>query len=224
MKIVVVDSETTGVDPLEARVVTAFIGLWNSETEKFEQYMDFLVNPGVEIPEEAIAVHGVSNETAKLGMNPVEFLEIFFLLSHDWAEYPICVYNSGFDLTLLNAELVRYGYAPFDWNKRQIIDPLVLERHYNKYKRGKKRLMDVAEQRGITLDESRLHSADYDAEVTARIAVQQIAEWGMPTNGDQAEYHRAWAESFESFLRGVKNDDSIVIERDWPVRTTKEES
>ena len=136
---------------------------------------------------------------------------MFHYVAHDWAEYPHVLYNAPYDLSVLNAELERYGYTAFDWNKRHIIDPLVLERHFNKYKKGKKRLMDVAEQRGITLDESRLHSADYDAEVTARVAIQQISEWGMPTNEEQAEWHRAWAESFQEYMRRVKNDPKLVI-------------
>ena len=218
MKLVVIDSETTSAQPEEPRVVTAFLGLWDSEEDRFVQYLDFLVNPGVDIPEEASAIHGISNEQASKGMDPVEFLELFHYVAHDWAEYPHVLYNAPYDLSVLNAELERYGYKAFDWTKRHIIDPLVLERHFNKYKKGKKRLMDVAEQRGITLDESRLHSADYDAEVTARIAVQQIAEWGLPTNEEQAEWHRAWAVDFESYLRRVKNDPELVIDTAWPTR------
>lgn len=219
MLFTVVDLETTSVEPTEARVVTAFVGLWNSEEDRFVQYLDFLVNPGVDIPEEASAIHGISTEQASKGMDPVEFLELFHYVAHDWAEYPHVLYNAPYDLSVLNAELERYGYTAFDWNKRHIIDALVLERRFNKYKKGKKRLMDVAEQRGITLDESRLHSADYDAEVTARVAVQQLAEWGLPTNEEQAEWHREWAEDFEKWLRNAKGDASIVIEREWPVRT-----
>ena len=218
MKLVVIDSETTSAQPEEARVVTAFLGLWDSEEDRFVQYLDFLVNPGVDIPEEASAIHGITTEQASKGMDPVEFLELFHYVAHDWAEYPHVLYNAPYDLSVLNAELERYGYTAFDWTKRQIIDPLVLERHFNKYKKGKKRLMDVAEQRGITLDESRLHSADYDAEVTARVAVQQIAEWGMPTNEEQAEWHREWAESFQAYMRWVKNDPELVIDPRWPMQ------
>ena len=218
MKLVVADLESTGTNVAEARVVTAFLGLWDSEEDRFVQYLDFLVNPGVDIPEEASAIHGITTEQASRGMDPVEFLELFHYVAHDWAEYPHVLYNAPYDLSVLNAELVRYGYTAFDWTKRQIVDSLVLERHFNKYKKGKKRLMDVAEQRGITLDESRLHSADYDAEVTARVAVQQIAEWGLPTNEEQAEWHREWAVDFQAYLRRVKNDPELVIDTAWPTR------
>lgn len=218
MKIVVIDTETTSAQPDEARVVTAFLGLWDSEEDRFVQHLEFLVNPGVDIPEEASAIHGITTAQASKGMDPVVFLELFHYVAHDWAEYPHVLYNAPYDLSVLNAELVRYGYTAFDWTKRQIIDPLVSERHFNKYKKGKKRLMDVAEQRGITLDESRLHSADYDAEVTARVTVQQIAEWGMPTNEEQADWYREWAKSFQGYLRRVKNDPELVVDTAWPIR------
>ena len=221
MKIVVVDSETTGVDPLEARVVTAFIGLWNSETEKFEQYMDLLVNPGVEIPEEAIAVHGVSNTTAKLGMNPVEALEVIFYLLHDWSEYPIVLQNAAFDLTVLNAELVRYGFEPFDWDKRQIVDTLVVDRAKQKYRKGKKNLTRLAEVYGVPVDESKTHEAGYDCFLAVNVAVKQIELYGIPANEEQKEWHREWAEGFESWLRNAKGDPSINISREWPYQDVR---
>lgn len=218
MKAVIFDTETTSPEPTEARLVTAFLGLWDTETEKFEQHLEFLINPGVPIPEEASAIHGITDEVASRGMNPVEALELMFYVFHDWSEYPHVAYNLPFDATVLNCELERYGYTAFDWTKRQLIDPLVLERHFNKYKKGKKRLMDVAAQRGITLDESRLHAADYDSEITARVVTQQIQEWGMPTNEEQAQYHAEWANSFQSYLRRVKNDATLTISGDWPTR------
>lgn len=184
--------------------------------------MEFLVNPGIPIPEEATAVHGITNEAASEGMPPEEFLELLFDFLQNYADLPLVLYNVNYDLSLINAELERYGFTPYDWNKRQIIDPLVLERHYNKYKKGKKRLVDIVAQRGIKTDESRLHTADYDCEMTARIVDQQIREWGMPTNEQQAQMHADWAESFESWLRKAKGDDSIVIGRDWPTRLKEE--
>ena len=121
MKIVVIDTGTTSAQPDEARVVTAFLGLWDSEEDRFVQYLDFLVNPGVDIPEEASAIHGISTEQASRGMDPVEFLELFHYVAHDWAEYPIKA--TPFTLEVLNGELQRYGYKSFDWSKRNIVDP-----------------------------------------------------------------------------------------------------
>lgn len=222
MKLAIIDTESTGIDVFTDRVVTAFVGLWDTEEERFTAHLEFLVNPGIPIPAGATEVHGITDAVASQGMDPEEFLETLFYILHDWAEYPLVAYNVNYDLSLLNAELERHGHAPFDWNKRQILDPLVLERHYNKYVRGKKRLIDIAGQRGITLDENRLHTADYDAEVTARVAAQQINQWGLPSNDEQAQWHETWRADFETYLRGVKGDATLVIERGWPVREKEE--
>lgn len=219
MKLIVIDCETTGTDVFEDRVVTAFAGVWDTEKEGWSARMEFLVNPGIPIPEEATAVHGITNEAASEGMPPEEFLELLFDFLQNYADLPVVAYNANYDLSLINAELERYGFQAYDWNKRQIIDPLVLERHYNKYKKGKKRLVDIVAQRGIKTDESRLHSASYDCEMTARIVDQQFREWGTHTNEQQAQMHADWAESFEQWIRGTKGDPEIVIDRGWPVRS-----
>ena len=214
----VLDTETTGVDVFSDRVVTAFIGVWDTDKTAFTQHLEFLVNPGIPIPAEASEVHGVTDELAQQGLDPVEFLEVFFRLVHDFADLPVVVYNAPFDLTLINAELTRYGHATYGWGKRQVIDPLVLERHYNKYKKGKKRLSDIVAQRGIPVDETRLHSADYDAEMTARVLEAQVAEWGTPTTAEQAQWHETWRADFEKYLRRVKEDATLEIRRGWPVQ------
>ena len=120
-KYVALDTETSGIDVFNDRVVTAFVGLWDTDEEKFTQHLEFLVNPQIEIPQGAIDVHGVTNEMASKGMDPVEFLEILFYVLHDWAEYPIKA--TPFTLDVLNGELQRYGYKSFDWSKRNIVDP-----------------------------------------------------------------------------------------------------
>ena len=48
-RVAVFDLETTGVDPREARIVTAFIGLIDADGE-LERGTDWLADPGVEIP------------------------------------------------------------------------------------------------------------------------------------------------------------------------------
>lgn len=216
MRLQALDTETTGIDVFNDRIVTYFVGVWDTEKNDWTRRTEALVNPGIPIPQGASDVHGITDEVASQGMDPEEALEILFDRLQDAADLPLVVYNAPYDLTLINSELQRYGYPAYDWNKRRVIDPLVLERHHNKYVKGKKRLIDVVGQRGISVDESRLHTADYDGELTIQIALQQIEEWGMPSNAEQAAYHYEWAESFERFMRDVKRDESIVIGRAWP--------
>lgn len=57
------DLETTGVDPETARIVTGCVSLINGTTGQ-SQTKTLLANPGVEIPEAATAVHGITTEYA----------------------------------------------------------------------------------------------------------------------------------------------------------------
>lgn len=218
MILTALDLEASGIDVFNDRVVTAFVGLWDTDEGKFTQHLEFLVNPGIEIPQGAIDVHGVTNEIASKGIDPVEFLEILFYVLHDWAEYPIVVMNANYDLSLINAELERYGYTAFDWTKRHIIDPLVIDRAKDRYRKGKKNLTRLAEVYGVPFDESLAHEAAYDCYLAVNVAIKQIEKFGMPTNEEQAEWHREWAESFQEYMRRVKNDPELVIDTEWPTR------
>lgn len=213
---VALDLETTGIDVFNDRVVTAFVGLWDTDEGRFTQHLEFLVNPGIEIPQGAIDVHGVTNEMAAAGMNPVEFLELFHYVLHDWAEYPIVVMNANYDLSLLNAELERYGHAPFDWTKRKIIDPLVIDRGNDRYRKGSRKLVNLAEHYGVEVDESKAHDAAYDCYLAVNVAVEQIKRYGESNNEQQAEWFEAWRSNFESYLRRTNPD--ATVEAGWPTR------
>lgn len=60
----VFDLETTGIDVETARIVTAHVGAIDANGSVIER-SDWLVNPGVVIPPQATAVHGITTERAR---------------------------------------------------------------------------------------------------------------------------------------------------------------
>jgi DNA polymerase-3 subunit epsilon len=104
------DLETTGTDPREARIVTgAVIEVKDGEPIGRREW---LADPGVEIPADAVAVHGISNERAAAEGSPADQVAdaIAGVLTGYWKSgVPVVAYNAAFDLTLLSAELRRYG-------------------------------------------------------------------------------------------------------------------
>ena len=60
----VFDLETTGIDVESARIVTAHVGLLD-ETGQVLHRRDWILDPVVEIPAEATAVHGITTERAR---------------------------------------------------------------------------------------------------------------------------------------------------------------
>lgn len=58
------DTETTGVDVTTDRIVTA--ALVFREPGQEDKVMSWIINPGIEIPQGSIDVHGITNERARL--------------------------------------------------------------------------------------------------------------------------------------------------------------
>lgn len=215
------DLETTGTDPFEARIVTATIVEVGSAGLLAERH--WLVNPGVEIPAEAAAVHGVTTERARgEGLSaPRAVSEIADRLEEIAVSgAPLVIFNANYDLTVLRCEEQRHGLMAAMLGP--ILDPLVIDRALDRWRSGKRRLAYVCNAYGVRQDGE--HTSGGDALAAARLAWRMAHDYsavGHRTLDElqvwQATSQREWAEDFERFLRAKGRDD--VIEREWPVRT-----
>lgn len=220
------DTETTGTDPTQARIVTACIA--HVAAGRTPSVRSWLADPGVPIPAEATAIHGITDERARAeGADPALVVdEVAEQLVDAWrARIPVVVMNASYDITVLDAELRRHGLASLEQRLDGVdmlfVDPLVLDRALDRFRRGKKRLTDLCDVYGVTLDGA--HSADGDALATARVAWRIAQRFPEDVQRDlaelqvlQAQWHADWAESFEAYMR-ENVDPQIVIERSWPV-------
>jgi DNA polymerase-3 subunit epsilon len=219
------DTETTGTDPFTCSIVTCNM-TYDIPGEEPKIY-DWLINPGVGIPEGASAVHGVTDEIAQQhGMDPIIGLTNIAEHLIAWSKYdlPIVVYNAPYDLTLLLAEFTRYSIE-FDCDFNRVIDPLVLDKALDKYRKGKRQLALVAEHYGVVLNNA--HSADADSMASVQIAraIGKKYKLNMPVeeiHEKQKEFKKEQSESLQAYFRKSKNDPSIIINSDWPVQLTRE--
>ncbi|MGO1435649.1 MAG: 3'-5' exonuclease [Canibacter sp.] len=189
------DTETTGVNPHEARIVSASIVLVTANGVVSERY-DWLINPGIPIPPQASAVHGITTEVAEVsGMRPdiaiAQIVERLFAMLE--RGFPIAAYNAPFDLTLLREEAKRHGV---DWPDvvSPVIDPLIIDKQVDRYRKGKRQLALVAEHYGVTLDNA--HDAGSDAISTAHIVQALAKQYAKQLPTDVAELHTSqisWA-------------------------------
>ncbi|MFI7409442.1 3'-5' exonuclease [Streptomyces sp. NPDC049627] len=227
------DLETTGTDPREARIVTAAV----IEVRDGQPmgHKEWLADPGVEIPADAVAVHGISNERASAEGRPADQVAdavADVLVAHWKTGVPVVAYNAAFDLSLLSAELRRYdlpslrdrlgGIAP-----APVIDPYTIDRWADRYRRGKRNLEAVCREYGISLDSA--HDASADALAAARLACAiavrhpKIAALGpAELHRRQIEWYAEWAADFQSFLRR-KGDATAVVDGTWPLREPADE-
>ncbi|GAA3826421.1 3'-5' exonuclease [Streptomyces chiangmaiensis] len=222
------DLETTGTDPYEARIVTgAVIEVRDGQPLGRR---DWLADPGVEIPADAVAVHGISSERAAAEGRPADQVAdaIADVLVTYWKTgVPVVAYNAAFDLTLLSAELRRHGLPSLrdrlgGAEPAPVIDPYTIDRWADRYRRGKRNLEAVCAEYGVTLDAA--HDAGADALAAARLAgaiagrFPKIAALGpAELHRRQIEWYAAWAADFQNFLRG-KGDTEAVVDGTWPLR------
>ena len=221
------DTETTGISPTTDRIVTAAI---ITRTGDAVSPRTWLIDPGIPIPERAIEVHGISNEHARAhGVQPADALEEIaaILASAMAAGIPVVGFNVQYDLTILESELARNGLPTLADRLPAMVGPvvypLVLDRHLDRWRRGKRKLIDMCATYGVEVTADDLHAADYD--VLATLALVHAMAARYPTLGQvaltdlhdqQVEAHRVWATEFTSWLKG-KGETQDFPSPIWPV-------
>lgn len=214
------DLETTGRDPRTARIVTASILVVNAKSEIL-QHREWLVNPGVRIPEEASDIHGITTEIAQRdGMDPqVAVGEISEFLDALFQTMPVMVFNAPYDFTVLREEAKRYGAAQID--PRPVIDPLVIDKQVDKYRRGKRTLIAMSEFYQVPLINA--HTSVADAAATIAVADRLAEKYPkelqidpLLLHSNQIEWAAQQAASFQEYLR--RREPSAVVEGDWPLK------
>jgi DNA polymerase-3 subunit epsilon len=224
----VFDLETTGVEVSTDRIVTAHVGLIDAVGQPLEQ-KQWLADPGVEIPEGAAAIHGISTEFAQANGRPAaevvsEVLEKLRSLIE--ARVVLVAYNASFDFSMLHAEALRHGLQPLP-DRFPILDPFVLDKHIDKYRKGSRKLVDACIAYGFELENA--HDASADAIAAGRLAQAMflspkasiLPESLRDVYDLQIREAAAQAASFQDYLRKSK-DPTAVINGDWPRRSTSE--
>jgi DNA polymerase-3 subunit epsilon len=214
------DTETTGRDPRTVRVVSAAI-VTSDGSEK-----TFLIDPGVEIPAEATAIHGITTEYAREhGAPPRQTLdEIAEALAAELrAGTPLVVFNAPYDLTLLEAELARNGLAPLAARApvAPVIDPLVIDRQMDKFRKGARTLEAQCQFYGVTIT----HAHDAAADALAAMNLAQVigASYASVGTLDAVRLHEAQArwkaeqEADRAAYRERRGEKSYA-EPEWPMR------
>jgi DNA polymerase III subunit epsilon len=167
MREIVLDTETTGLDPLDGHrlVEVGCIELINRipSGQTFHSYF----NPERSMPAEAFAVHGLGDDFLK---DKVFFAEVVDDLIAFLGDAPLVIHNAAFDIGFLNAELERAG-RPLIARER-MVDTLLLARR--KHPGGSNRLDDLCVRYAIDNSRRTKHGALLDAELLAEVYVELI--------------------------------------------------
>src|SRR5881398_2304537 len=167
MREIVLDTETTGLDPLrgDRLVEIGCIEIFNRMPtgQTFHRHL----NPEREMSAEAYAVHGLSSEF--LADKPLfshvveEFLEFI-------GDAPLVIHNASFDIAFINAELDRIKRPPIA--RERLVDTLLLARR--KHPGVSNRLDDLCSRYAIDNSRRTKHGALLDDELLAEVYIDLI--------------------------------------------------
>lgn len=224
------DTETTGVDVENDRIVTACIALVDGTGGRKPETAETLIDPGVEIPEQAARIHGITTERARAEGVPardgVEFVtHLLATALLDEPAAPLVAMNAPFDLTILDRECRRYGLHTLHDRLGDrplfVVDPMVIDKQIDTYRSGKRTLTHLCQHYGVRLDGA--HDSSQDALAACRLAwvlarkkpidlmtLQELHAWQVAAKATQAA-------SFREYRRkqGKAADD---VSGEWPIQ------
>lgn len=217
------DLETTGPEPDTARIVTACVLVHdpNHPTNVLRSW-NWLVNPGVPIPDEATAVHGITTQRAVEGGQDSSSAINSIITTLYGFSLPMVAFNAAFDFTVLDREARRHGLQPL--SPEPVVDPFVLDKQADRYRRGGRKLVDVTAHYGVDLTDA--HTADADALAAVQVARAIGRQHRPPADAralhlGQIAWRRQQCESLQDYLRTHK-DHTAVVDPTWPVHPFEE--
>ncbi|MGW4029761.1 exonuclease domain-containing protein [Streptomyces sp. NPDC004838] len=222
------DTETTGVDVEEDRIVSAALVVQDS-AEGRPRVTRWLVNPGVPVPPAATEVHGLTDDhVQRNGRWPAPVMEEIAraLAGQCAAARPLVVMNAPFDLTLLDRELRRHRATSLSRYLENsplcVLDPRVLDKQLDRYRKGRRRLADLCEQYEVVPDGAHDAAADAMAalEVTRAVGHRFAARLERLSPPElhtlQAVWHASQARGLQAwFARGGTPE---AVDPAWPLR------
>ena len=164
MRQIILDTETTGLDPKQGHRIIEVAGVELFNRRLTQRHFHHYVNPDREIDEGAQAVHGISLEF--LADKP-RFTDIADAFLDFIAGAELVIHNAPFDIGFINAELALLGKPPVTTFCNQVTDTLKMAR--DNYP-GKRNSLDaLCERLEIDNTHRNLHGALLDAELLAEV-------------------------------------------------------
>jgi DNA polymerase-3 subunit epsilon len=221
------DTETTGVNPLDARIVTAALVVRGGGLE--DRTFSFLINPGVPIPPAATAVHGIDDARAQAdGADPKQALEEIAGHLAAALKYgmPVAAFNQSFDWSVLHYDLERHGLPTMadrlEGEPYSLLDPHVIDRQCVPKLRGSglRKLKPTCERYGVALED--WHTAEADA-LAALLLVDAQFDYHpqLADMGPQQLYaaQKAWRAEQQAGLQEYlrKSNPRAYCAPEWPL-------
>lgn len=165
MRQIVLDTETTGLDPLQGDRVIEIAAVELVNLLPTGASFHCLVDPERDIPAEATRVHGFTN--GDLAGKP-KFAEVAAAMLDFLGDAPIVAHNAPFDFGFLDAELLRCGMRKLD--RGRMIDSLVLAKQ--RYPGMPNSLDALCRRLGVDNSMRSSHNAVLDCTLLAQVYLE----------------------------------------------------
>lgn len=235
------DTETTGPNPLEDRIVTAAFIVRTPGAD--DRVFTWLINPGIPIPAEATAVHKVTDAMVQAdGQDPKTALdEIANYLAYAIGQgMPVIAFNQSFDWSILHHDLKRNGLPTMAERvgpgPLPLVDPHVIDKEFYRGVRGSgmRKLKPTADRYGVALSD--WHTAEADALAALMIAESQFGRYPMLARFEphhlfsaQQKWRADQQASLQKWFRTKAapeegGDPNKIIDGSWPLIPAQRES
>lgn len=168
MREIVLDTETTGLDPEKGHKIVE-IGCVELENHMptgrtFQEYL----NPEIEMTEDVISIHGITNEFVKDKPKFNEIAEKF--LNFIGSDSKLVIHNAAFDMKFLNAELKDCGLSELSYDR--VIDTLLIARQ--KFPGTRVNLNELCKKFNVNASARTVHGALLDSELLSEVYLELI--------------------------------------------------
>ncbi|MFV8571022.1 DNA polymerase III subunit epsilon [Marinobacter sp. SBS5] len=164
MRQIVLDTETTGIDPNAGHRIIEIGCVEVIERKLTGRNYHVYINPEREVEAEAITVHGITNEFLQDKPKFAEIADEFFAFI-EGAE--LVIHNAAFDVGFMDAEFARVKPVRKTADHCGIVDTLAIAR--KKHPGQKNNLDALCKRYGVDNSNRELHGALLDAEILADV-------------------------------------------------------
>lgn len=174
MRQIMLDTETTGLDPSQGHRVVELGCVEVVNRSLTGSHLHLYLNPDRDSDPDALRIHGLTTEFLS---NHPHFEDIAQQLVDYVKDAEVIIHNASFDTRFLSAELARVGLPAFDTLCAKVTDSLQYARDLYP---GKRNSLDaLCERHGISNAHRTLHGALLDSELLAEV-------WLAMTRGQDA--------------------------------------
>jgi DNA polymerase-3 subunit epsilon len=180
MREIVLDTETTGMDPKDGHRIVEIGCIEVEDLLPTGRVLHQYINPERDVPPEAVNVHGITEEFLKDKPVMAECVGEF----HDFIQGArLVIHNAEFDMKFINFELRKCGFPSFP--SRDVLDTLGMARQ--KFPGSPANLDALCRRFGIDNSNRTLHGALLDAELLAEVYMELLGgrQHGFTFQGDK---------------------------------------